>query len=120
SDTFAFGSAADSTSTTNDTIRSFDFASDRFDLPGSVTGVDAAVTTGALDSGTTFDTELQAALLGHLGASHAILFTPNAGTLSGQTFLVVDANGNAAYDAGTDFVFHLAGQTGTLAASDFI
>jgi hypothetical protein len=122
SDTFVYSAASLSSSTTYDTIRSFDFASDRFDLPGSgtVTGIDPALTLGLLDSGGTFDSELQTALTGHLGAHHAILFTPNAGTLSGQTFMVVDANGNAAYDAGTDFVFHLVGQTGTLATSDII
>jgi hypothetical protein len=123
SDTFKYSSAADSTSTAYDTIRGFDFASDRFDLPGSagtVTGIDAGVATGALDSGATFDTELLAAMTGHLGAHHAILFTPNAGSLTGQTFMVVDVNGNAAYDTGTDFVFHLVGQSGTLATSDFV
>jgi hypothetical protein len=123
SDTFVYASAANSTSTTYDTVRGFDFASDRFDLPGAagtVTGIDAALATGTLDSGATFNTELQTDLTLHLGAHHAILFTPNAGTLAGQTFMVVDVNGNAAYDAGTDFVFHLVAQTGTLATSDFI
>lgn len=123
SDTFIYASAANSTSTTYDTIRSFDFASDRFDLPGAagtVTGIDAALSTGTLDSGATFDTELQTDLTLHLGAHHAILFTPNAGTLAGQTFMIVDVDGNAAYDGGTDFVFHLVGQTGSLATSDFI
>jgi hypothetical protein len=56
----------------------------------------------------------------HLAAHHAILFRPNAGSYAGQYFLVVDVNGHAGYDAGADLVFHLTGQTGTLASGDFI
>jgi hypothetical protein len=38
---------------------------------------------------------------------HAALFKADAGSHSGQTFLVVDANGIAGYQAGEDFVIRL-------------
>jgi len=56
---------------------------------------------------------------GHLTAHHAILFKPNAGTLSGVTFLVVDLNGTAGYQANADLVIRLNGASGTLAAGGF-
>jgi len=43
-----------------------------------------------------------------LKAHHAILFTPNVGTLSGHQFLVIDMNGVAGYQAGSDLVIGLA------------
>jgi hypothetical protein len=47
--------------------------------------------------------------LAGLGAGRAGLFTPTAGDLAGTLFLVVDANGEAGYQAGEDFVFALPG-----------
>ena len=44
-----------------------------------------------------------------LGANHAILFRPDAGDLEGRTFLVIDTNGVAGYQAGEDMVIHLRG-----------
>ena len=41
-------------------------------------------------------------------------------TLAHETFLVVDLNGTAGYQANADLVIHLTGQTGTLTAGDFI
>ncbi len=35
------------------------------------------------------------------------MFTPTAGTLAGQTFLVVDVNGVAGYQAGGDLLIDL-------------
>ena len=67
-----------------------------------------------------FDSDLTTALTGYLGAHRAIRFTPNGGTLSGQTFLVVDLNGTAGYQSGVDLVIHLAGRTSTLATGGFI
>jgi len=121
SDTFTFASAADSTSTTYDTINSFNFGLDRFDIPGStgsISEIDTAV-SGTLSTAS-FDTDLAAAVSGHLGAHSAMLVTANAGTLNGQTFLVVDLNGTAGYQSGADLVIHLSGSTGTLVTGDFI
>jgi Ca2+-binding RTX toxin-like protein len=121
-DTFVYGSAAPSTSIHYDTIDAFNFSSDRFDTPGgagTVTGIDTALNTGGLSTAS-FDGDLATALSGHLSAHHAMLFTASAGTLSGETFLVVDLNGTAGYQSGGDLVVHLAGATGALATSDFI
>jgi putative oligomerization/nucleic acid binding protein len=97
-DTFAYNAAADSTSTTyDDTIKGANFGLDKFDIPGgSVNAINPAVTKGSLSTGT-FDADLATWVgAGKLGAHDAVLFTPSAGTLSGQTFLVVDLNGTAA------------------------
>ncbi|HEY2033466.1 MAG TPA: M10 family metallopeptidase C-terminal domain-containing protein, partial [Rhizomicrobium sp.] len=120
-DHFVYASAAESTSTQYDTITDFYFGTDKFDLPSaaSVTGIDKALTAGALSSAS-FNSDLAAALSGKLHAHHAILFTPNSGSLSGQHFLIVDVNGNAQYDPNTDFVFHLTSLHGTLSTGDFI
>ena len=121
SDTFTYTTAAQSTSTHYDTITGFNFAKDIFNIPGGVnpvTGINTKVTTGTLSTAS-FDANLTSALSGHLTAHHAILFTPNAGTLSGDTFLVVDLNGTAGYQTGHDLVIRMNGSSGTLAAGGF-
>ncbi|HEV2563374.1 MAG TPA: NF038122 family metalloprotease [Rhizomicrobium sp.] len=118
-DTFLYASASQSTSTHYDTISGFNFSADKFDVTGTITGIDAALTTGALNTAS-FDSDLTTAMNGHLLAHHAELFTANSGTLSGQTFLVVDINGTAGYQTGADLVFHMTSTTGTLATTDFI
>jgi hypothetical protein len=67
------------------------------------------VTHGAL-GGSHFDQNLAHDLGPHaLKAHHAVLFTADSGSLAGKTFLVVDANGKAGYQAGHDFVIQLNG-----------
>ena len=120
---FAYTGVSNSTSTGYDTITNFDALTDVFQFKTDVTAIDAAVTSGQLDTGSNFDTELAAALNSSvLGADHAILFTPNSGTLAGHTFLVVDANNVAGYTAGADYVFDITGAThlASLSTSDFI
>lgn len=119
-DIFAYSAASDSNGTGYDTITGFNFTTDRFDIPvgaGAITAIEAAK-AGTLSSAT-FDTQMIAAGAA-LGGHHAQLFTANAGTLNGQTFLIVDLNGAAGYQAGADLVIHLASTTGTLAAADFV
>jgi hypothetical protein len=106
-DTFVYTGASESTGTTYDLLADFDPAADRIDLPGSVSGFAAAVTSGSL-SDATFNVDLTAAL-GGLGAHQAAWFAPDAGDLSGQIFLVVDGNGVAGYQVGEDYVFGIAG-----------
>jgi Ca2+-binding RTX toxin-like protein len=100
--------AAESTSVNYDVIVGFDFdGKDRFDLPGAVTGIDAKLASGTLSTAS-FDSDLAARVTAaKLAAGHAVLFTPDHGTLAGHTFLVVDANGTAGYQASADFVFEL-------------
>ncbi|GAB1409270.1 hypothetical protein MASR1M90_04240 [Desulfovibrionales bacterium] len=89
-------------------------------LANGITAVDAAVVAGALNTAT-FDANLAVAIgAGQLGADNAVLFTANAGTLSGRTFLIVDANNTAGYQAGADLVIDVTGISGTLDITDFI
>jgi Ca2+-binding RTX toxin-like protein len=119
-DNFQYGAASDSTGSAHDTISGFDATADHFTFAVQVTAIDPAVASGALNTGA-FDANLAAALTGKLGAGHAVLFTPNSGTLMGHTFLVVDANGIAGYQSGQDFVIQLNGAThlSSLSLADF-
>jgi hypothetical protein len=48
------------------------------------------------------------------------LFTATTGTLAGQTFLVIDENGTAGYQAGADLVIDVTvAFTGTLTTANF-
>jgi VCBS repeat-containing protein len=111
-DTFIYNSVSDSTSTGYDKVKNFDANSDTFQITGvTVNAVDAAVNGGHL-SGTHFDADLAAAIgAAQLAAHDAVLFNPDAGNLSGHTFLVVDMNGVAGYQAGQDLVIDLTGGT---------
>jgi hypothetical protein len=105
SDTFVYLAAGDA----YDTLADFNPAQDKIDLPGTVTGFDTAIQSGALSTGS-FSADLGAALAG-LGAGHAVVYAPNAGDLAGKIFLVVDANGVAGYQEGEDYVFALPATT---------
>ena len=108
-DKFVYKAVADSKSTTYDTITGFDALSDKIDMWFTVTGINTALTTGALSSGSTFDANLAAAIgSSKLAAHHAVEFTPSSGSLAGQHFLIVDCNGIAGYQAGADLVINLA------------
>ncbi len=111
---------SDSTSTTYDTITGFTVGTDTIDLNFAVSAVDAAIVAGALSTAS-FDSDLAAAV-GALGSNHAVAFTADTGDLAGQTFLVVDANGTAGYQAGQDLVLHLVSATNlaSLATTDFV
>ncbi len=121
-DTFSYSAALDSTGITRDVIFGFDASADHIDIPGSINAIDTAVTTGMLST-THFDTNLANAIgAAQLAAHDAILFTPDSGNQSGNTFLVVDLNGTAGYQAGQDLVIQLEGATnlGALAAGTFV
>ncbi len=120
-DTFAYRNVSDSSGPAYDRITDYTAGSDKFDLTTPVTGVDATVAAGAL-SAVTFDADLSAAVnSAHLAAGHAVLFTPDSGGLATHTFLIVDANGFAGYQAGEDYVFDVTGGTlAGLSASDFV
>jgi Ca2+-binding RTX toxin-like protein len=109
-DTFAYGAVTESTSTGYDVISGFNASLDTFALIGSLTGVttvNAAVTTGSLGTGN-FDAGLAHAIgASQLSAHGAVLFTPSSGGLSGDTFLIIDENGVAGYQAGQDLVIEL-------------
>jgi Ca2+-binding RTX toxin-like protein len=120
-DLFIYTDVAESTSTTHDAITRFSASTDRFELNVVVTGVDAAITSGALSAGA-FDAGLSAVTAGHLAAGHAVLFTASNGNLAGHTYLIVDANGVAGYQAGQDYVMEIVGGTHSshLSTANFI
>jgi Ca2+-binding RTX toxin-like protein len=123
SDWFRYNSVDASTGAAYDTVIAFDFAAeDQFVLDWSVTGVDPVVTSGVL-SAATFNADLASAVgAGALGAHHALMFTASGGTLAGKTFMVVDVNGTAGYQADADLVVRITNSPtiGAFDASDFI
>ncbi len=109
-DNYFYDQVSDSTSSTYDTIFGFNANQDTLVLQDgdTVTGLNSKITHGALWQ-TTFDSDLTTAVSSaHLGAHHAVLFTPDSGSLAGDTFLVIDANGHSGYQAGQDYVIRLA------------
>jgi FG-GAP repeat/RTX calcium-binding nonapeptide repeat (4 copies) len=123
-DTFAYLAVTDSTGNdsinADDRIIDFTHGVDHFQLPVAVTGVDTAITHGGASFGS-FNTDLAAAVDGtHLAAHRAVLFTSDSGSAIAHTFLIVDANGVAGYQAGADFVFEMINGTLTgLSTADF-
>ena len=120
-DTFQYTAVSDSTGPNYDTITGFDASQDFFFLPNAVTGIDAAA-SGSLSTAS-FDSDLATALdAAHLAANTAVLFTANSGTLSGQTFLVVEANSSDGYQANVDYVMNLTGASnlGSLTTGNFL
>jgi len=122
-DTFVYAAASDSTGANYDTIWGVNFNSDFFDIPGApgtIKAIKPEVTKGAL-SKASFNANLAKAIgPAQLGAHDAVMFKASSGSLAGETFLVVDLNGVAGYQANADLVVRLAGQLGTLKTSDFI
>jgi hypothetical protein len=91
-------------------VTGFDAKADKFDVPEEtpVAGINAAV-SGKLGEGS-FDADLAGALNAHhLSALHAAVFHATSGSLKGETFLVIDANGIAGYQASQDYVIALHG-----------
>ena len=124
---FTFDAVTDSTGPAYDVVHGMNFDAASFSIgnfDGSlVSSIDAAVTHGTLDTGASFDADLAAAIgAGQLGSHHAVLFTADSSStgLDGHTFLVVDVNGTAGYQAGQDLVIDVTGYTGTLSAGEFI
>jgi Ca2+-binding RTX toxin-like protein len=121
-DTFVYNAVSDSTGLYRDVFQHLDFSTDILEVSPAGQAphaIGAAVTAGTL-SDAHFDANLAAAVgASHLAAHHAELFTPNAGTLAGRTFLVVDMNGVAGYQAGADLVFEVTGAIGTLTTASF-
>jgi Ca2+-binding RTX toxin-like protein len=106
-DIVVYGAASESTSAAYDTVIGFARGLDVFQLAFAVTAVDAAVTTGTLSTAS-FDADLANAVgTAQLGAHHAMVYTPDSGTLANDHFLVIDSNGVAGYQAGQDLVIKL-------------
>ena len=111
-DTFYYETAAQSSSAAYDTLVQFDDAVDTIDLVGLTVSEFAGPLSGTLDAAT-LGTQLEAAA-GTLGTGQALVFSANAGTLNGQTFLLIDGNGTAGYQANGDFLIALASPVGAI------
>lgn len=115
---FVFHGAADSGGGVYDTIERFNSHHDHIVVPSAVTGIDAPVDAGTSTS-YNVDPNLAAALDAvHLGARHAVIATVVVDTGPAltsanpaavlETFLVVDVNGIAGYQAGEDLAIRIA------------
>jgi hypothetical protein len=96
------------------TVSDFNPAEDKFQFynfhRGPITAIDAQVTHGTLSDATFFDDVSAAIGPGELGALHAVVFTPDSGTLAGEIFLIVDQDGVAGMQV-ADYVVHLGGSS---------
>ncbi|HEX3809825.1 MAG TPA: M10 family metallopeptidase [Rhizomicrobium sp.] len=110
SDRFVFDKATESTALGFDIVKRFNFETDHFLMHTRIEKIDPVIFSGQLSSGANFNAQLRAAASpSHLHAGDAVLFTPSKGSFAGDTFLIVDANGKAGYQAGQDFVVRLDG-----------
>ncbi len=110
-DTFVYRAVTDSTSTGFDTIAGFNGAADSIDAPFEVTSMSHRIRHGAL-SDATFDSDLESTVnASRLKAHGAVVFRPTGGDHRHDTFLIVDNNGTAGYQAGEDFVMQLLNAT---------
>lgn len=114
-DTFVYASGAASSSTWHDTITDFDADSDVFDLGNGVSAIYTA--SGTVDAAD-IDSDLAGFDAMHIGG--ATVVTVTGGDLNGHTLLMVDGDGNALYNAGSDYVFDITGYAGTVTADRFI
>jgi hypothetical protein len=67
----------------------------------------------------TLDGDLHA-IAGALIANDAGEVAVTSGDLNGHQFLIVDVNGNAQYDGGSDYLIDITGHTGTITAGNFL
>ncbi len=120
-DTFAYSTVIGVTGALRDTIDAFDFANDKIAFH-TVTAIDPTLSAGTVNAAT-IDANLTSLITAsRLHAGDAMLFTPNAGNLAGHTFLIVDGNGTAGYQTGSDLVIELSGalHTASIGTANFV
>jgi Ca2+-binding RTX toxin-like protein len=103
-DTLFYDDPAQSTGSGYDRIIGFDDEADTIDLPFAVAGF-AAPSSGNLSSAS-FDSDLTSAFAA-LSGNQAGMFTATGGDLAGHSFLVIDGNAIAGYQAGSDYVIEI-------------
>jgi hypothetical protein len=117
-DTFNYAAGNNSNTSALDTITDFTAGTDKFHTNFTTTfqgEFTSAAATGTLDG------DIAAAFAANGGGAHSgFVFDFNGADFNGHSYLVVDSNGNAAYDAGTDLVVEITGHTGTVTSGDFI
>jgi Ca2+-binding RTX toxin-like protein len=120
-DTYVYGAAVESTGADHDTIVNMALDGvDKFDFGFTPTSF-GTVLTGKLDTAT-FNADLATAVDARLAVGGAVIFDPSSGDLNVDklAYLVIDVNGDGAYQSGTDYVIELLNRTGVLTADDFI
>ena len=106
-DIFLFNSAAESASTSFDSILDFDRTADRLQVNGQ-TYSNLPDRSGTLSTAT-FDADLANAVGSALTGTDGVFFTANAGEFAGQTFAVLNTDGVDGYQAGQDLVVRIGG-----------
>jgi hypothetical protein len=89
-----------------DKLVGFDDAADKIDLPVGLTVASFAAPLSGTLNAASLGTDLEAAFTG-LTANQAGVFSATGGDLNGHTFLVVDADGIAGYQAASDFLIEM-------------
>ena len=117
SDVFEFASASEATSTNYDTLQEVDPTVDKIDVPVTVSAI-RYLDFGAL-SLAALDADLDGALDNLLGANQAVLFTPDSGDQASVSWLIIDGNATAGYQAGADFVLQMSQLTNRTLQLDF-
>ncbi len=118
-DDVGYVEVSDSTGAAHDVVSGFDAGEDFFAFFGSTVGGFDGVLTGKVDA-TSLDSDLHAITSGALVANDAWEVDVTSGDLSGHQFLIVDVDGNAQYDGGSDYLIDITGHTGTITAGNFI
>ncbi|HXL98869.1 MAG TPA: bluetail domain-containing putative surface protein, partial [Rhizomicrobium sp.] len=121
SDTFRYDDGIALSAATHDIINAFDFANDIVEFAADVTGIAAALDVGSVNKAT-IDSDLTNILTAaRLPAHDALLYTAKTGNLAGHVFLIVDGNGVAGYQTGSDLVIELSGalHTGSISTANF-
>lgn len=100
-----------STGPNYDTFIGFNADEDFIVTRNPVDAIDITVNAGTLSTAT-FNADLKVAIgAGQLGVHHAVLFNSAAGDYVGRTFLIIDDNGVAGYQANADYVIDITGAT---------
>lgn len=120
-DVFDYDGAKDSTRNHYDTITDFKSGTDKIALSYTIVAVNTPVVTGSASEATLNDDVEAAVGPAQLGGLRALLFKPDAGDFAGETFMVIDRNGTAGYQAGGDFLILMGAlaEPDGLSASDF-
>jgi hypothetical protein len=105
---------------TRDTIVNFNTSGHDVIAFHTVNAVDSFVFGGTLDNAN-FDSDLASDIgAAQLHAGDAVLFEPDSGDLAVHQFLIVDGNGVAGYQAGSDLVIDITNGNLALTTANFI
>jgi hypothetical protein len=118
-DAFYYNEASDSTGVLFDTVKGFNTAADAFGLTRPVHDIEDPIHNGTLRPNH-FDTDLAAQIgPGDLSVNGALLLDVDGGAYDGRTFLIVNFNGTAGYQAGKELVIDVTGMSGNLGLDNF-